>query len=120
MNPDILRGFVLWSVLSIASYFGIRYFFTIPFLVLLFLSLNLATFILMLLDKFFASLHTRRIPERVLYVATFFGGSVGMLVGMYLFHHKSRKTSFQFVVAILVLIQIGLILYLPRLTFSPF
>ncbi len=112
MNPDFLRGFVLWMIFSIASYFGIRYFFMIPFWVLVFLALNLATFSLMLLDKLFASLHVRRIPEMTLYVATLFGGSVGMLVGMYLFHHKSRKTSFQFVVAILVVIQIGLIFYI--------
>jgi len=69
------------------------------------------TFVLMLLDKMAASMRIRRIPEFVLYLVTFFGGSIGMLVGIYLFHHKSRKVSFQFVVGLLVLVQVVFVLW---------
>lgn len=66
---------------------------------------------MVLLDKIAASQRMRRIPEKVLYVATFFGGSIGMLVGMFTIRHKSRKVSFQFVVGVLVLLQIVLLMW---------
>ncbi|MEK7614823.1 MAG: DUF1294 domain-containing protein [Patescibacteria group bacterium] len=115
MNPDFLRSFILWILLVIGGYFGVTYFFILPFLLSFFLALNIATLTLMALDKLFASLHVRRTPENVFYLATFLGGSIGMLLGMFLFRHKTRKTSFQFVVGFLVLAQIGLLTYLYSL-----
>lgn len=51
----------------------------------------------------------RRVPEKVLYVATFLGGSAGALVAMHVFHHKTKKLSFQFVMAFFVLVQVGVV-----------
>jgi len=76
-----------------------------------FLSINIVTFVLMLVDKVQAVQSGRRLSERSLYVMTLLGGSVGMLTAMYTLRHKNRKPSFQLVVWTLVLLQLGLILY---------
>lgn len=111
MNPDFLRWLVLWMVMCVALYFGIDYFIELDWVLRLLLTTNFVTFTLVLLDKIAASARMRRIPEKALFVATFFGGSIGMLVGMFTIRHKSRKTSFQFVVGVLVLLQMVILLW---------
>ena len=111
MNPDLSRWLIIWIVLSIAFYFGLGYYVTLDPIPHILITTNVVTFILVLLDKIAASIQIRRIPEKALFTATFFGGSIGMLVGMFTIHHKSRKVSFQFVVGILVLLQIVLLLW---------
>ena len=69
---------------------------------------NLATFLLYGFDKWQAGGKRLRVPEIIFYTVTFLGGSIGTLLGMQVFHHKTRKTSFQLVVAILLLIQVAL------------
>ena len=111
MNPDFLRWLVLWMVMCVELYFGIDYFIELDWVLRLLLTTNFVTFTLVLLDKIAASARMRRIPEKALFVATFFGGSIGMLVGMFTIRHKSRKTSFQFVVGVLVLLQMVILLW---------
>ncbi len=77
-----------------------------------FIALNIATLLLFGFDKLSAQVGLRRIPERLLYLATFLGGSIGALIAMYVFRHKTRKMSFQLVIALLILIQIALVLWL--------
>ena len=72
---------------------------------------NVITFSCMLLDKWFASVRMRRISEKAFFLMTFLGGSIGVLLGMFLFRHKTQKTSFQIVVGVIVLLQIALIVW---------
>ncbi len=65
----------------------------------------------MSIDKVQAQVRGWRVPERLLYLASFLGGSVGALVAMNLFRHKTRKISFQLVLAALILLQVIIILY---------
>ncbi|MCX6714706.1 MAG: DUF1294 domain-containing protein [Candidatus Uhrbacteria bacterium] len=111
MNPDLTRWLVLWIVMCVALYFGIGYFLDLDLIPRVLLTTNFVTFTLVLLDKIAASSKMRRIPEKALFTATFFGGSIGMLVGMFTIHHKNRKVSFLFVVGVLVLLQIVLLLW---------
>ncbi len=53
------------------------------------LSVNLFSCLLFGLDKLLALLHRRRIPEATLLTLSFLGGSVGAMLGMTLFHHKT-------------------------------
>ena len=62
----------------------------LPYLLLI----NAASFLLMLADKAKARKHRRRIPERTLIGSAILGGSIGALVGMYLFRHKTRHPKF--------------------------
>ena len=58
------------------------------------LIINALGFLIMLADKEKAKKHLWRIPERTLFAAALVGGSVGALLSMYLFHHKTRHWYF--------------------------
>lgn len=73
------------------------------------LGINLLAFTLFGIDKLFAILHWRRIRERTLIGIALAGGCLGGLLGMYLFRHKTKKTSFQLPLAFGILIEIGAI-----------
>ncbi len=62
-----------------------------------FISLNVIAFLLCGLDKWKAIHHQFRISETCLLLFSFIGGCFGMLLGMYLFHHKVRKLKFKLV-----------------------
>lgn len=81
-----------------------------PWYVLAFVAINAATFVLYGLDKLLAVAGTRRIPERTLQFAAFLLGSPGALIAMKAFRHKTNKTSFQLVLALLVLVQVFVVL----------
>ncbi len=59
-----------------------------------FLLLNLLSFFLFGWDKKKSQKHEYRIPEKVLLLITFVGGTFGSLFGMFYFHHKSKKSKF--------------------------
>ena len=46
-------------------------------------------------DKIRAMEHRFRIPESVLITIAVIGGSIGSILGMVLFHHKTRKAKFR-------------------------
>lgn len=64
------------------------------FLLLYLILINAAAFLLMLVDKQKARKNLWRIPERTLFLSALLGGSVGALLGMYTFRHKTRHLSF--------------------------
>ena len=68
----------------------------IKILTFYFLFLNLAALFLMASDKRKAQKGRWRIAEKTLFGFALFGGSVGIFLGMYLFHHKTRKPLFRF------------------------
>ena len=63
-------------------------------------------------DKLFAKLDTWRVPEKVLLLFAVFGGSVGALLAMQLFRHKTRHLKFRYGVPVILLLQIAGIVYL--------
>lgn len=56
--------------------------------------LNVITFIMYGIDKQKAKRNKWRIPEHTLLLLAAIGGSYGAFLGMYVFHHKTRHTSF--------------------------
>ena len=56
--------------------------------------INLICFCFYGLDKFLACKHLTRIPEVVLFFISLIGGSLGALLGMKVFHHKTKKIKF--------------------------
>ena len=67
---------------------------------------NILAFSLFGIDKSAAIQQKQRIPNRVLLLTAFFGGSLGSLVGMYTFRHKTKKWYYTITVPALLLIQI--------------
>lgn len=68
--------------------------------------LNLAGLISMGLDKKRAKEGAWRIPERTLFLIAIFGGSLGSILGMQLFRHKTRHKAFVLGMPLILVIQI--------------
>lgn len=77
-----------------------------PFFYLYLLTLNIFTTLLMFLDKRKAKRHQWRISERNLILLSLIGGSVGTLLGMNLFRHKTKHIKFKVGVPFIILIQL--------------
>ena len=60
--------------------------------------------------------HKWRISEAAMFTVACFGGSVGCLGGMYLFHHKTNKPAFRIGMPAILGFQILLILIVLFLT----
>lgn len=71
---------------------------------------NIIAFCLMGADKWKAGRLGRRIPEKVLFFAALVGGSLGALLGMNLFRHKTRHWSFKIGVPVILAVQVILAL----------
>ena len=69
---------------------------------------NLFAFILFGIDKHKAKSQKWRISEKGLFVSAIIGGSVGALVGMYAFHHKTKHWYFVIGIPAILIIQIAI------------
>ena len=58
------------------------------------LIINALSFLLMLVDKWKAKKNRWRVRESTLLLIAALGGSVGSLLGMYLFRHKTQHLKF--------------------------
>ena len=81
-------------------------------------SVNLAAFVLYGIDKYKARRGLWRIPESVLRFAAAAGGSAGALLGMHVFHHKTKKPRFYIGVPVMLLLHL-VILYFSGSVFFP-
>ena len=75
-------------------------------------AVNLAAFVLYGIDKRKAVKHKWRIPEATLILIAAIGGSVGALLGMFFFRHKTKHIKFIIGVPLILVIQIALCVYL--------
>ena len=67
--------------------------------------INIASFLLYGWDKGCAQHQWQRISEMTLLFAAAIGGSLGALVGMKIFHHKTLHLKFRLGVPLLLLVQ---------------
>ncbi|KXU52094.1 hypothetical protein HMPREF3037_00434 [Candidatus Stoquefichus sp. KLE1796] len=75
--------------------------------------MNVIGFIMMAVDKYKAKHHAWRINEKSFFLISLIGGSLGTIIGMYTFHHKTKHWYFVYGLPIILLGQVGLwILYL--------
>jgi len=74
------------------------------------LIINLLGFLIMLIDKQRAIHKEWRIPEKTLIGISFFGGAIGMLLGMSSFRHKTKHKKFTIGVPFILLMHICLII----------
>ena len=73
-------------------------------------SINVISFILTGIDKYCAIKKYYRISETALLTLSLIGGSLGTLLGMILFHHKTKKLKFLILVPLFLIITIILVL----------
>ena len=70
------------------------------------LIVNALGFLLMLIDKRKAIRHRWRIPEKTLFLTAAIGGSVGSIMGMYTFRHKTKHIKFTLGMPLILALQI--------------
>ena len=90
MSP-LLSGLIIWLVI-----------------------INLIAFALYGIDKKRAKKGQWRISEKALFLAAILGGSLGALLGMQLFRHKTKHWYFRFGIPLILLLQAGLLIWLIR------
>ena len=73
--------------------------------------LSLVTFAAFGTDKILAIKKKRRISEKTLILLSAFLGGIGGMLGMIVFHHKTRKPGFK-LVYLFALLQTALLLWL--------
>ena len=81
---------------------------------LVLLCINIVAFLAFRVDKRRAQRGEWRISEAALLSLAFFGGGLGAFLGMWFFHHKTRKWKFRILVPAFLFMQILLILLIIR------
>ena len=81
-------------------------------IILYLIIINLLAFLLMGLDKRKAKRHKWRIPEKTLFLSAIIGGSIGALLGMQVFRHKTKHASFRIGMPCILIVQLGLAVYI--------
>ena len=83
----------------------------LKYVLIYFAVINIIGFLAMLIDKEKAKRGSWRIPEKTLFMITFLGGGIGTIAGMYLFRHKTKKLKFTIGFPVILITEIGLIIY---------
>lgn len=78
------------------------------YLLIYLIVINVAAFLAMMTDKHKARRDKWRISEKSLFMLALAGGSVGSILGMKLFHHKTRHRLFTIGMPAILLVQLVL------------
>lgn len=70
------------------------------------IGINCLSLLLMGLDKLKALRNNYRISEKTLIFIALIGGTIGIILGMLIFHHKTKKNLFKVGIPIIIMIQI--------------
>lgn len=81
-------------------------------LALLFIVINTVAFFVMGWDKLAAKGNRRRVPEKTLFLLAVCFGAIGATLGMFLFHHKTRKFHFRLGFPALAIVQVVALYFL--------
>ena len=76
--------------------------------------INVVTFLVYGIDKLKAKQGSWRISEATLLILAAIGGSIGALLGMKIWHHKTMHKKFKYGLPLILIIQIILIGYLSK------
>ena len=71
--------------------------------------INVVTFLVYGFDKWKAKQGSWRISEATLLILAVIGGSIGALLGMRVWHHKTMHKKFKYGLPLILLVQIALI-----------
>lgn len=78
--------------------------------------INIVTLLVYGWDKLRAKKHgARRVPEKTLIFLALLGGSLGALLGMQLFRHKTRHWYFKYGIPAILLAQVVLVLMAQKI-----
>ena len=78
------------------------------------LTMNVVSFAAFGIDKYKAKRGLWRISEATLLLLAVVGGSIGALMGMRIWRHKTQHAKFRYGLPLIILAQIALIYYLHQ------
>ena len=78
------------------------------------LFINVVTFLVYGIDKWKAKQGRWRISEATLLLLAVIGGSIGALLGMKVWHHKTMHKKFKYGLPLILLAQIALITFIIK------
>jgi len=93
--------------------------FTLSYIELYLIVVNIFSFLLYGFDKLQAvrnSKNIKRVSENKLFFSSFIGGSLGSIIAMFLFRHKIKKLSFILKFIFIVVLQVAVIYYFKFFT----
>ena len=76
--------------------------------------INLTAFAVFGIDKKRAKKGQWRVPEKTLFLSAILGGSIGAILGMYIFHHKTKHWYFQVGIPAIMIVQIAAVYWLSQ------
>jgi len=84
---------------------------TIPMMIIItyLLIVNVIGFVLMFVDKKRAQNNQWRIKEATLFLSAAIGGSIGSMLGMKVFRHKTKHLSFLIGMPAIFIVQVALV-----------
>ncbi len=77
--------------------------------------INIIGFAIMGIDKYKSKKRLWRIPEATLFIVAIIGGSIGTILGMFLFRHKTRHWYFLYGMPAIFLLQIAILIAILQL-----
>lgn len=83
----------------------------ITFIIIYLFIINIVGFAIMGIDKKKAIKRAFRIPEATLFTIAVIGGSLGSIIGMHFFRHKTRHWYFVFGMPFILVLQIALVCF---------
>ena len=78
----------------------------LKFLLIYIIIMNVVGFFIMGIDKRKAEKHAWRISEKTLFLVSLIGGSIGTLLGMYVFRHKTKHWYFVIGMPLILIVHI--------------
>jgi len=85
------------------------------FWVLYLVVVNVSQFVQMWADKRAAINGERRVPEKAFFLGALGGGTIGDILGMYVFHHKTLHAKFKYGMPAILILQIAIIIWINTL-----
>lgn len=74
--------------------------------------INIISFLSMFIDKKKAIKRKWRIKESTLFLLSFIGGSLGVLLGIYSFRHKTKHIKFTLGIPLILIVQVSLFFFI--------
>jgi uncharacterized membrane protein YsdA (DUF1294 family) len=109
MGNPFQRFAVLSLGLSVAGGWALWHFTDLGPLPSWLVAITGSTFLTYGYDKLISMQNGTRVPEAVLLLLAFVGGTAGAIIGMHLFHHKTAKGSFRWKFWLLFALQVLLV-----------
>ena len=73
------------------------------------LTINILGYVIMGIDKKRAKKGLYRVPEKTLFLIALLGGSIGSILGMHHFRHKTKHWYFKYGMPLILIVQLILV-----------